>query len=59
VSQFHQPKATNIPGTIQDHVQTWDAVETYFNCITECSLEDGACIARCVEELRDGAEPAH
>ena len=35
------------------HEQTWDAVETYFECITTCSLDDGECITRCVEELRD------
>ncbi len=36
--------------------QTWDAVETYFECITTCSLDDGECITRCVEELRDSDE---
>ena len=35
------------------HEQTWDAVETYFQCITTCSLDDGDCITQCVEELRD------
>ena len=33
--------------------QTWDAVETYFECITTCSLDDGECITRCVDQLRD------
>ena len=33
--------------------QTWDAVETYFQCITTCSLDDGECITQCVEQLRD------
>ena len=33
--------------------QSWDAVETYFECITTCSLDDGDCITRCVEQLRD------
>jgi hypothetical protein len=36
----------------QQHDQTWDAMETYFECITTCSLEDGECITRCVEQLR-------
>ena len=36
-----------------EHVQTWDAVETYFECITTCSLDDGECITRCVEQLKD------
>ena len=35
------------------HDQTWDAVETYFECITTCSLDDGDCITRCVEQLKD------
>lgn len=35
------------------HGQTWDAVETYFECITTCSLDDGDCITRCVEQLRE------
>lgn len=36
-----------------EHGQTWDAVETYFECITTCSLDDGECITRCVEQLKD------
>ncbi len=30
-----------------------DPVETYFTCITTCSLDDGECVTRCVEELRE------
>jgi len=30
-----------------------DAVDSYFQCITTCSLEDGECITRCVEQLRE------
>ncbi|EAQ68277.1 hypothetical protein SynWH8101_2521 [Synechococcus sp. WH 8101] len=40
-------------GSEAQHEQTWDAVETYFECITTCSLDDGECITRCVEQLRD------
>ena len=40
-------------GGVNPHEDTWDAVETYFECITTCSLDDGECITRCVEELRD------
>ena len=40
-------------GGAKPHEQTWDAVETYFECITTCSLDDGECITRCVEQLRD------
>ena len=36
-----------------EHAQTWDAVETYFECITTCSLDDGECITQCVEQLKD------
>ena len=39
-----------------EHDQTWDAVETYFECITTCNLDDGECITRCVEQLRDSDE---
>lgn len=30
-----------------------DPVEAYFSCITTCSLDDGECVTRCVEELRE------
>ncbi len=40
----------------QNLSQSWDAVETYFQCITTCSLDDGECITRCVEELKDTPE---
>ena len=30
-----------------------DAMETYFSCITTCSLDDGGCITQCVEEFRE------
>ena len=33
--------------------QGGDSVETYFECITTCSIHDGECITRCVEELRE------
>lgn len=29
-----------------------DSVESYFECITTCSLDDGECITQCVEQLR-------
>ncbi len=41
------------PNSAGDNEQTWDAVETYFECITTCSLDDGECITRCVEQLKD------
>lgn len=30
-----------------------DSLEVYFECITTCSLDDGACVTRCVEQLRE------
>ena len=30
-----------------------DHVDTYFECITACSVDDGECVTRCVETLRD------
>ena len=45
VGRSHDPQ--------QQHEQTWDSVETYFECITTCSLDDGECITRCVDQLRD------
>ena len=46
-------KSSMSSGGATPHEETWDAVETYFECITTCSLDDGECITRCVEELRD------
>jgi hypothetical protein len=40
---------------VHNQSSTWDAMETYFECITTCSLEDGECVTRCVEELREKA----
>jgi len=37
----------------QNLAQSWDAVEIYFECITTCSLDDGDCLTRCVEQLRE------
>jgi hypothetical protein len=33
--------------------QERDAVSTYFECITACSVDDGACMTHCVEVLRE------
>ena len=32
-----------------------DPVETYFECITSCSVDDGECVTHCVEVLRDAS----
>jgi hypothetical protein len=41
--------------THHHQTETVDAMEAYFECITTCSLEDGECVTRCVEELRERA----
>ncbi len=40
----------------QSLAQSWDAVETYFECITTCEIDDGECITKCVEQLRETEE---
>ena len=35
--------------------QAIDSMDMYFECITTCSLDDGACVTRCVEQLREQA----
>ena len=32
---------------------TSDPVESYFECISICDINDGICISKCVEILRD------
>ncbi|WP_413441309.1 hypothetical protein [Synechococcus sp. MIT S1220] len=49
----HHGSSQGSGGGSDQHEQTWDAVETYFECITTCSLDDGECITRCVDQLRD------
>jgi hypothetical protein len=44
----------------QEHGPSWgvsadDHVDTYFECITACSVDDGECVTRCVETLRDSS----
>jgi len=31
---------------------TNDPVESYFECISSCDIDDGICISKCVEILR-------
>jgi hypothetical protein len=59
-SHLQHGTATNWSGTGADatqpqeqQVQTWDAMESYFECITTCSLDDGECVTHCVEQLRE------
>jgi hypothetical protein len=41
------------PGPRLGSHQGQDPVEHYFECISTCSLDDGACVTACVEVLRD------
>lgn len=55
-SHLHSAIGNGLTQTNDDHIQheqTWDAVETYFECITTCSLDDGECVTRCVDQLRE------
>jgi len=38
---------------LHNAIQENDSVSSYFECITECSLDDGECVTRCVEVLRE------
>ncbi len=47
-----KPQDVEAAGDHQHHHRTREAAETYFECITTCSLDDGECVTLCVEELR-------
>lgn len=34
--------------TASDQCEQADAVDSYFDCITSCDLDDGVCVQRCV-----------
>ncbi len=53
--RLEEPEGGGADTVFHDQSTTWDAMETYFECITTCSLEDGECVTRCVEELREKA----
>ena len=31
----------------------FDPVESYFECISFCEIDDGTCVSKCVEILKD------
>ena len=37
----------------ENNYVTNDPVESYFECITSCDINDGNCISKCVKILRD------
>jgi hypothetical protein len=50
---YHQSSHRPGPEITMQEQEPLDAMEVYFQCITTCSLEDGECVTRCVEELRE------
>ncbi len=36
----------------ENNYLTNDPVESYFECISSCDIDDGICISQCVEILR-------
>jgi hypothetical protein len=53
-SEFH---TTGEPGPEMGFLQGFDngddPVEAYFECISQCSLDDGECVTVCTTILRD------
>jgi hypothetical protein len=50
----HSPSTGRESSQVQGgHLEGPDAVSSYFECITACSLDDGDCVTRCVEVLRE------
>jgi len=42
-------------GSSPTALEPQDCVETYFECITTCSLDDGECISHCTTQLREAS----
>ena len=36
----------------EKQLQISDPIESYFECITTCDIDDGSCISSCVEILK-------
>ena len=36
----------------ENQIQGSDPIESYFECISACDIEDGNCISKCVEKLK-------
>lgn len=54
-SQCHRIQSVQILVDSKDRETTWDAVEVYFNCISECDLNDRDCTISCTRQLRDAS----
>lgn len=42
-------------GFLQNYDPSGDPVEAYFECISQCSLDDGECVTVCTTILREQA----
>ncbi len=52
-----RPSSREMSGHHTQGISTpWDPVDMYFECITTCSLDDGECITRCVQQLRESED---
>lgn len=53
LASYPQGAGREIAHTQGVTLESPDAVSDYFECITACSLDDGECVTRCVEVLRE------
>ena len=41
--------------------ESWEALDSYFACISECSMNDRTCVSRCLDQhlnIDDGLNPS-
>jgi hypothetical protein len=62
MSSLHSSPLSSNPGArdgslnldfLQNFATSDDPVEAYFECITQCSLDDGECVTVCTSILRE------
>ena len=53
--QCHRIQSLQVLVEPKDREATWDAVEVYFQCISECDLSDRECTISCTRQLRDAS----
>ena len=37
----------------EKYFQTFDPIESYFECISSCDINDGTCVSMCIEILKE------
>jgi hypothetical protein len=52
-SQFGAQEGHLDLGFLQNYDSSADPVEAYFECISQCSLDDGECVTVCTTILRE------